>query len=117
VTDDHARPSPLAGFWSVAAGGAVLITVILVLDPISSQEDCPNYHAAGNASAYADPAWDLYLPMMALAWVVLVVVEQFLPVTGRHRGPEERAVRALSALLLTVVASCCLIGPSAIVCH
>ena len=102
VGDDRARPWPLAGFWSLVLGGIVLGAVIVALHPITSQEHCPNYGAAGNASAFADPVWDAYLPLMALAWIALVAAEQALPFARHHPG---RAARAAAALSVAVVAS------------
>ncbi|MEV0611288.1 hypothetical protein AB0I61_33570 [Polymorphospora rubra] len=115
--DDRARPPLLAGFWSFVVGGPVLAAVIVALNPITSQEDCPNYGASGNASAFADPVWDLYLPLMALVWITFVFVEQILPVTRRHRSRSVRAARAVAALVLAVVGSCCLVVPLGIVCR
>ncbi|WP_230688908.1 hypothetical protein ACN26Y_07130 [Micromonospora sp. WMMD558] len=117
MDDDRVRPSLLAGFWSFLAGGLVLVAVIVALDPITRREECPNYGAAGNASAFADPVWDLYLPLMAIAWISFVAVEQTLPVTRRHRSRAAWAARAAAALVLAVVGSCCLVVPLGIVCH
>ncbi|BCJ69272.1 hypothetical protein [Polymorphospora rubra] len=111
------RPKLLAGFWSFVVGGPALVAVIVALNPITSQEDCPNYGASGNASAFADPVWDLYLPLMALVWITFVAVEQILPVTRRHRTRAAWAVRAVAALVLAVVGSCCLVVPLGIVCR
>ncbi len=117
VAHDRARPLPLAGFWTLVVGGLVQVAVIVALAPITRQEDCPNWGASGNASAFADPNWDLYLPLMTLAWVALVAVEQTLPVTRRHRGWEACVVRAAAALVLALVGSCCLVVPLGIVCR
>lgn len=117
VDDDRVRPSLLAGFWSFMVGGLVLGAVIVALNPITHQKDCPNYGASGNASAFTDPVWDLYLPMMALAWITIVAMEQTLPVTRRHRSWAAWAARAAAALVLAVVGSCCLVVPLGIVCR
>lgn len=98
-------------------GGIGLVALIVALNPITRQEDCPNYHAAGNASAFANPVWDLYLPLMALGWLVLIILEQALPSTWRHRTRIDIVTRAVSALGLAIVASCCLIPWFLLVCH
>lgn len=117
VADDRVYPSLLAGFWSLVVGGLALVVVIVTLDPITRQEDCPNYGASGNASAFADPVWDLYLPLMAFAWITFVAVEQILPGTRRHRSWGAWVARAAAALVVAVVGSCCLVVSLSIVCR
>ncbi|WBB79621.1 hypothetical protein O7606_26335 [Micromonospora sp. WMMD882] len=114
MNDDRGRPPFLAGFWSLVVGGLALVVVISALEPIVQQRDCPNYGGSGNASAFADPAWDLYLPLLAFGWVSAVAVEQILPVTRRHRA---WAVRAATALVLVVVGACCLVVSLGTVCR
>ena len=115
VSDDHRRPSPLRGLWSFGAGGLLLIGLLVALHPVTRVEDCPNYAGNGNASAFDDPAWDLYLPVLALGWIVATILEQFLPVT--RRGPGDAVARATAAIGIAVVASCCGLGRLLIVCR
>lgn len=118
LTDGGPRPHPLRGFWALIGGGLVITAVIVALDPITRQEDCPNYHAAGNASAFADPVWDLNLTVMGLGWIALTTLEQFLPVTHRGwNGWFGAIARAMIAITLSVVGCCCLIGRLLIMCH
>jgi hypothetical protein len=77
----------------------------------------PELGGAGNASAFRDERWDLYLPLLCAAWIAAVLIEQFLP--PARRGPEglSRGVRALAAALVTVTASCCGVLPLTLICH
>ncbi|MER7457940.1 hypothetical protein [Micromonospora sp. NPDC126480] len=109
--------SRLSGFWACLIGGAVIASLLMVLDPITRAEDCPNYGGNGNASAFDNAAWDLWFPLVLLGWLVLVLLEQTLPVTRRHRGGTDIAVRAASALSLSVVISCCLVLNVSVVCR
>lgn len=117
MTDDRKRPPRLGGFWVLLVGGVSIALLLAVLDPIMRHEDCPNYGASGNASAFDNPAWDLYFPLVMLGWIVLIAVEQVLPVTWRNRSGTDIAVRATSALALSVSASCCVMLNVAIVCR
>jgi hypothetical protein len=117
VNDDHARPPPLSGLWSFIVGGVGLVALTVGLDPITRPEDCPNYGGNGNASAFSNPVWDLYLPILALGWVVLVVLEQALPVTRRNRSRIDIATRAATVVILSLVGSCGLLPWLMIVCH
>ncbi|MEU0080463.1 hypothetical protein ABZY58_21390 [Micromonospora tulbaghiae] len=117
MIDDRERPSRLGGFWALLVGGAGIASSLAVLDPIMRFEDCPNYGASGNASAFDNPAWDLYFPLLMLGWVVLIAVEQVLPVTWRNRSGADIAVRATSALTLSVSSSCCFVLKVTLVCH
>jgi hypothetical protein len=117
MTDEPGRPTRLGGFWTVLVGGGVIALLLTGLDPVMRQEDCPNYGAAGNASAFDNPDWDFYFPLVLLGWTALVVVEQVLPVTWRHRAGAALAVRVTSALLLSMSSSCCLFFHLAVVCH
>lgn len=83
------------------------MALVVALDPITRPEDCPNQ--TGNASVFSNPAWDLYLPMMALGWVVLIIVEQALPLTRRNRSRIAIAARAATAVVLSLVGSCCVL--------
>ncbi|GAA2600211.1 hypothetical protein GCM10010399_33740 [Dactylosporangium fulvum] len=98
-------------------GFAVIVLLLVTLDPVMRYEDCPNYGANGNASAFDNPDWDLYFPLVLLGWVSLVIVEQVLPVTWRHRSDTEIAIRALSAITASVTLSCCLFLKFAAVCR
>ncbi|MEV6304221.1 hypothetical protein AB0M02_32780 [Actinoplanes sp. NPDC051861] len=99
----------MKGFWALVTGGAGVLVLLLVLRPIVDQRDCPNFGAAGNASAFPDAAWDLRFPLVLLVWVALVIVEQVLP--PRNAG------RALAAISLVLVASCCLGASLGTVCR
>ncbi|WP_432837421.1 hypothetical protein [Dactylosporangium sp. CA-092794] len=112
-----ARPSRLGGLWALLVGGAAIAALLVFLHPILDPSACPNAGAAGNASAFADPAWDLYFPLVLLCWIVSIAVEQALPVTWRHRTRAETALRATAALALSVTASCCLGLQVAVACH
>lgn len=114
---ERQQPPTLGGFRVLLAGGAALAILMVALRPIMDPKDCPNYGAAGNASAFADPMWDLYLPFVLLGWVVLVVAEQAHPVTWWHRTRTVVAVRAASAVSLALVASCCLGVPMLTICR
>ncbi len=111
------RASRLSGCWAFLTGGAAITLLLVVLDPITRPEDCANYGGNGNASAFDDPGWDLGLLAILLSWVVLVTVEQVLPVTRRHRGGAAVAVRGVCALALTVVAACGPFLSIALLCH
>jgi hypothetical protein len=117
VNDDHARPSPLSGLWCFTIGGVGLVALTVALDPITRQEDCPNYGASGNASAFPNPVWDLYLPILALGWMVLIILEQALPLTWRNRSQIDIATRAATAVTLSLVGSCGLLPWLLIMCH
>jgi hypothetical protein len=111
------RATPLGGFWAFLAGGVALLIVLIVEQPIVDPARCPNAGGAGNASAFADPAWDLYLPMLVLGWLILVALEQVFPTTWRHRSASAVTLRAALALTLVVVASCVLLVPLETVCR
>ncbi|MFI7543594.1 hypothetical protein [Actinoplanes sp. NPDC049599] len=121
MEDDHDRPSPLSGLWSCVVGGLLLVLLLIVLDPVLRVEDCPNhggsFSGSGGASAFADPAWDFFFPLLALGWVVLVVMEQALPVTWRGRSRLEGWVRAGVAVMASMAASCLLALSFAVVCR
>ncbi len=89
--------------------------LVVALDPVTSVTDCPNYGGSGNASAFNNEAWDLYLPLLALAWIAAVIVEQFLPYT--RRSPIDTTLRATAAISISIVASCCGVGQFLVVCH
>ncbi|MGC4804171.1 hypothetical protein [Micromonospora sp. DT233] len=114
---DRRRPSRLSGFRACLLGGAVLLALLALLRPITRFEDCPNYGGNGNASAFENPAWDLYLTALLFGWALLVVVEQALPVTRRGRGSVDVALRAAGAITLTTIASCSLFVNVTLLCH
>lgn len=91
--------------------------LLVFLDPVMRVEDCPNYGANGNASAFSDADWDLWFPLVLLSWLTLIVLEQALPVTRRHRGGVEVAARGVCAFALALVSSCCLFLDLSVVCH
>jgi hypothetical protein len=117
VDHETPRPAVLGGFRSLLAGGVVLIAVLVYQRPIIDPSRCPNAGAAGNASAFADPAWDRYLPELLLGWLVPVLLEQALPVSWRHRGAAVAAGRAAAAVALLVVLSCVVLVPLETVCR
>ena len=107
------RPTPLGGFWALLLGGLALAATLLYAHPGA----CPNAGAAGNASAFADPAWDLRLPLFVLGWLTLVGIEQTLPTTWRHRPGAAVAFRATLAFSVVIAASCALVVPLETVCR
>lgn len=117
MIEDRARPSPLAGFFSLIVGGLVFVALIVVLDPVMRYEDCPNYLAAGDRSAFANPAWDGYLPLMTVVWLALVAGEQALPVTWRHRHWAFWVARASVAFGSALIASFFLVALLLTVCR
>jgi hypothetical protein len=114
---DRSRPTPLGGFWSLLAGGLALAATLLYAHPTVDPAHCPNAGAAGNASAFTDPAWDLRLPLLVLGWLLLTALEQVFPTSWRHRTGSEVAVRATLALAAVVAASCLLVVPLETVCR
>jgi len=50
---------------------------------------------------YSPRGWDPDLPLLLIGWVTLVIMEQALPVTWRHRGRLNGAVRATAAIVLS----------------
>jgi len=108
VKDDHPRPSPVRGLWSFGAGGLFLAGLLVALDPITRPEDCPNYGGTGDGSVFADPAWNVFVPLLALIWIAATIVEQFLPFARRSRA--DSITRATAAIGISVIASCCGIG-------
>ncbi|MEU1687282.1 hypothetical protein [Micromonospora sp. NPDC005707] len=117
MIDDRKPPSRLSGFRVCLLGGAFFVALLAVLQPITRYEDCPNYGGNGNASAFANPAWDFYLTLLLFGWVFLVVLEQTLSVTRRGRGRADVALRAAGAIAVTTVAACGLFVNVAVVCH
>ncbi|GAB3332738.1 hypothetical protein RMN56_11540 [Micromonospora halotolerans] len=117
MIEDRKPPSRLSGFRVCLVGGAFFVALLAVLQPITRFEDCPNYGGNGNASAFANPAWDFYLTLLLPGWVFLVVLEQTLSVTRRGRGGVDVALRAAGAILVTTIASCCLFVNVAALCH
>ena len=101
------RRAPLAGFWALLVGGALLAVLTVALRPITDVRDCSNYGGSGNASAFPDEIWDLYYPLVLLGWLSAVVVEQLLPVTWNGRRTGAIVARGLLAVAITVTASCC----------
>jgi hypothetical protein len=117
VRNDHLRPSPLRGLWSFSVGGLFLAGLLLVLAPATGLEECPQYIAGGNGdfSAFRDPSWDLYLPGLALLWIMATIVEQALPFA---RGSQADSItRATAAISISIIASCCGIGPLLFMCR
>ncbi|MET7397058.1 hypothetical protein ABZS66_26590 [Dactylosporangium sp. NPDC005572] len=101
----------LRGLWALIVGGALIVVLLVILDPITRHEDCPNYQANGNASAFGNDNWDLGFPLVLLVWMTAVVVEQAWSVTRRS------AFRAAVAVLLSVIGSCWLFATVAVVCR
>ena len=102
-----AKPrSPLAGFWALLVGGALLTVLTMVLQPATDVRDCPNYGGNGNASAFPHEVWDLYYPLLLLGWLSAVLAEQLLPVTWNGRGAGLIVARGLLAVTIALAASC-----------
>ena len=105
----------LRGLWAALTGLAGLVLLLLYLDPITDQRRCPNWGANGNASAFGDERWDhLYLPLLVLAWLGAVLIEQVLP--PARRSPA-RGARALAAVAVVVLAGCCGTFPLIVMCR
>jgi hypothetical protein len=115
--DDDERASPLSGLWACVVGGLLIVVLLLFLDPVSRVEECPNYGAAGNASAFDDSGWDFFFPLVVLAWITLTIMEQALPVTWRGRSRVEGWVRAGAAVMASTTAGCCLALGLAVACR
>ncbi|MER7005881.1 hypothetical protein ABT297_22970 [Dactylosporangium sp. NPDC000555] len=114
---DTSRPSRLSGWWACLVGGAVMASLLVFLDPILHQQDCPNAGGNGNASAFANSDWDFYLPLVMIGWAFLVIMEQALPVTWRGRSRLNAAVRAATAVAVSLSGSCWLFLQLATVCR
>jgi hypothetical protein len=72
-----AKPrSPLAGFWALLVGGALLTMLTVALRRATDVRDCPNYGGSGNASAFPNEIWDLFYPLLLLGWLSAVVNER-----------------------------------------
>ncbi|GAB1640569.1 hypothetical protein [Krasilnikovia sp. MM14-A1259] len=113
-----AKPrSPLAGFWALLVGGALLTMLTVALHPATDVRDCPNYGGSGNASAFPDGIWDLYYPLLLLVWLLAVVMEQLLPVTWNGRKAGLIIARALLAVLVALTASCGAVFTLLTLCH
>jgi len=100
------RRSPLAGFWALLVGGALLLVLTVALRPVTDVRDCSNYGASGNASAFSDDRWDLLYPLLLLGWLCAVVVEQLLPPTWSGRGAGSIVARGLLAVTIALIVSC-----------
>jgi len=111
------RPTPLGGLWALLLGGLFLIAAVVYARPTLDPAQCSNAGAAGNASSFADPAWDARLPLFVLGWLTLVGIEQTLPTTWRHRPAAVVALRAALAFSVVIVASCALVVPLETVCR
>jgi hypothetical protein len=111
------RPSRLGGLWTCLAGGLFLAVLLGYLRPVFDPADCPNAGANGNASAFTDPAWDLYLPLLVLGWLLLVAIEQALPTTWRHRSALAVTLRATLAIGVVIAVSCVVVAPLEVVCR
>ncbi|MDI6104074.1 hypothetical protein QLQ12_36335 [Actinoplanes sp. NEAU-A12] len=94
-----------------------LAGLILVLDPATGLEECPNYIGRGNGdtSAFRDSSWDLYLPVLAFVWIMATIVEQALPFARGSRT--DSTVRATAAVSMSIIVSCCVLGPLIFMCR
>jgi hypothetical protein len=111
------RPTPLGGFWALLLGGLALIAALVAAHPIVDASGCSNAGAAGNGSAFADPAWDARLPLLVLAWLTLIVIEQLVPTTWRHRTASAVTARAAAAVFIAIAGSCVVLVPLLTLCH
>ena len=119
VTDDSGGPRApwTSGFRVLILGGIVLIGLLLYLRPATDVTQCPNYGGNGNASAFPDERWDGYLILGIPVWLLFIGLEQILPVTARGRSGAAVVGRAIIALMVAVLGSCCGLGPLLILCH
>lgn len=113
---ERRRLSVADGFWAFIVGGTAIASTLLALDPVTRQEDCPNYGAAGNASAFDNPNWDGYLVLAVIGWFSAVFIEVGLLATSRRRRAVDVALRATCVFILTILISCQCLG-LLIVCH
>ncbi|GIE44767.1 hypothetical protein Alo02nite_76650 [Actinoplanes lobatus] len=111
------KPSPLSGFRVLIGGTIGFVVLLLILDPVTRQEDCQNYHAAGNASVFDDERWDLFFLAAPVFWILLIIVEQLLPWTWRGRSGWEITARGLGAVLIAMLLSCALFLRLLGLCH
>lgn len=97
----------LGGFRALLAGGLGMLVLTMILRPVFQQEDCSNHGAAGNASAYGDGQWDVRYPLLMLARLLAVLIEQVLPITWRHRSGLVVTGRVALAVTAGYVFACC----------
>ncbi|MEV6346519.1 hypothetical protein [Actinoplanes sp. NPDC051851] len=109
-------PSPLSGFWALLVGGGVLAVVLALAGPALRVEDCSNYGGAGNASTFRHLDEVQFLLLLG-GWILLVLVEQFLPVTVRGRAGTDVFARAIAAVMIALTGSCCLFLGLGSMCH
>jgi hypothetical protein len=107
---ERRRLSVVDGFWAFVIGGTAITSTLLSLDPVTRQEDCPNFGAAGNASAFDNPNWDGYLVLAVIIWFSAVFIEVGLLATSRRRRAADVALRATCVLTLTILISCQCLG-------
>jgi hypothetical protein len=101
----------------LTVGGVFLTGLILVLDPATGVKECPNYISGGNGgrSAFRDSFWDYCLPALAFVWIMATSAEQGLPFARGSRI--DSIVRATAAMGISMIASCCVLGPLLFVCR
>ncbi|MGW4941799.1 hypothetical protein ACWEOZ_09445 [Actinoplanes sp. NPDC004185] len=116
---DHprVRSRPLAGLWALVVGGLLLAVLLVVLDPVTTQRDCPNHGGNGNASAFPSPIWDLLFPLLTLLWVSCVIAEQCLAETWQGHSRLEGAVRACVAVLGSIFTAFVTVVSFAVICR
>jgi hypothetical protein len=119
VTEETSAPRApwTSGFRVLIVGGIVLVGLLLYLQPATDVTQCPNYGGNGNASAFPDERWDGYLILGVPVWLLFIGLEQILPVTARGRRGAVVVGRAIIAVMVAVVGSCCGLGPLLILCH
>src|SRR5689334_21831518 len=114
---DQARSKLLAGLWACVVGGLLLAALLLYLDPVSTQQDCPNHVGNGNASAYPSPVCALRYTLLARLWVTCVIAEQCLAETWHGRSRLEGAVRACVAVFVSMSTAFVTVVSFAVVCR
>src|SRR5690349_15641272 len=85
-------------------------------DPVTRQEDCPNYGAAGNASPFDNPNWDGYLVLAVIGWFSAGLIEVGIMASSGGRDRVDVELRATCVFILTILISCQCLG-LLIVCH
>jgi hypothetical protein len=115
--DESGRPSLLSGLWACLVGGAFIAGLLAYLDPAREWEECPTYGGSGDSSAFENADWDLYFPLVLTGWVYLVVIEQALPITYRHRRRAIAVARGILAVAGTLLVSCYLLASVLLVCR
>ncbi|MFF0373967.1 hypothetical protein [Actinoplanes missouriensis] len=111
------KPNLTGGLRALLVGGVFLFGLLIILNPVTRFEDCPNYGGNGNASIFRNELWDLFFLFSIPAWLLSIIVEQFFRSTWRGRDGWVVTLRAIGAVIVAIIASCCGIERLLILCH